>query len=160
VNRKYNIHVKKNEKQISTILNIHIIQLYIIFIQHVAISSAIRVQHIVRLFHCLIIKHLNVYVIIVMKNSNHKLFHLYFKIIISLLNKHMQLNTQLTIVTFHQAMTHSVISSLTLIHLISLIFLHIIVPNSYNIPVSRRFLELVKNNVGPVVYDYPIGEYK
>jgi hypothetical protein len=34
------------------------------------------------------------------------------------------------------------------------------VPNSYNIPVSRRFLELVKNNVGPVVYDYPIGEYK
>ncbi|UJR36247.1 hypothetical protein I4U23_028979 [Adineta vaga] len=27
---------------------------------------------------------------------------------------------------------------------------------SYNIPMSRRFLELVKNNVAPVVYDYPI----
>ncbi|CAF1662574.1 unnamed protein product, partial [Adineta ricciae] len=33
-------------------------------------------------------------------------------------------------------------------------------PTSYSIPMSRRFLELVKNNVAPVVYDYPIEVIK
>jgi hypothetical protein len=68
--------------------HIHIIKSYIIFLQPAAIFSAIRAQRIALLFHCSILKHLNVYAILVMINCNLKHFHQYFKIIICILNEH------------------------------------------------------------------------
>jgi hypothetical protein len=44
--------------------------------------------------------------------------------------------------------------------LIPFFFSCLIDSNFYNIPMSRRFLEIMKNNVGPVLYNYPIGECK
>lgn len=38
-----------------------------------------------------------------------------------------------------------------------LVLYSLAVPNAYNIPMSRRIVDMWKNNVSPLIYNYPIG---
>ena len=101
----------------------HIIKSYLIFLQHVAIFSAIRAQRIALLFHCSILKHLNVYAILVIIDYNLKHFHQYFKIIICILNEQIWTNLKLAVLTVQQVTAHPVSILAIFICLISFFFL-------------------------------------
>ncbi len=79
---------------------------------------------------------------------------------INMFNEHIRLTMKVTIVTSQQIIVHPVSILVIFVDLILYIFLRFIDANAYNIPMSRRLLELVKKNVGPVVYDYPIRKYE